>query len=356
MGSGSQTGKFRVAVQLPAVAREAPVTERYSLELESLGTMAEIVEVDGSSPETFLAGVRDADAVITSWGIRIDRDIIAGLDRCVVIGVGSVGVDMVDVDAATEAGIVVTNVPDVFIEEVADHTLMLLLACARRVTLMDRMVREGRWYEGRPLLNQVPRLWGQTLGLISFGNVARAVARRAKAFGMHILAFDPFVSELKITGEGVEPVSFTELLERSDYLSVHPGLNEGTQHMLDDDAFRRMKRTAAVINCGRGGVIDEKALASALDSGEIAMAGLDVLETEPPDPKNPLLTMDHVILTPHAASATTRMRPETRRRVGREVALVLSGKWPMSCVNPGVLPRVDLERWQPYPMERGPNR
>jgi D-3-phosphoglycerate dehydrogenase len=270
--------------------------------------------------------------------------------------VGSVGVDMVDVDAATEAGIVVTNVPDVFIEEVADHTMMLLLACARRVKLMDKMVKDGDWYKGRPILNEVPRLWGQTLGLISFGNVARAVARRAKAFGLHVIAYDPYVTELKMTGEGVEPVSYTELLERSDYLSVHPGLNDESRAMLSVNQFKLMKKTAAVINCGRGPVIDESALISALQNGQIAAAGLDVLEKEPPEPDNPLMKMDNVILTPHAASATTRMRPETRRRVGREVSLALSGKWPMSCVNPAVLPRVEMERWQPYPMERGPNR
>ena len=140
--------KKKIAVQLPAVAREAPVSQRYSLELEALGDMAEIVEVDGTSVASFIAGARDADAIITSWGIRIDKQVIAGLEKCVVIGVGSVGVDMVDVDAATEAGIVVTNVPDVFIEEVADHTMMLLLAAARRVKLMDKMVREGDWFKG----------------------------------------------------------------------------------------------------------------------------------------------------------------------------------------------------------------
>ncbi len=348
--------KKKVVVQLPAVAREVPVSERYSLELEALDSIAEIVEVDGSSAGAFIQGARDADALITSWGINIDQQVIKGLDKCVVIGVGSVGVDMVDVDAATEAGIVVTNVPDVFIEEVADHTMMLLLGCARRVKLMDKMVRQGDWYKGRPVLNEVPRLWGQTLGLISFGNVARAVARRAKAFGLHVIAYDPYVSELKMTGEGVEPVTFHELLERSDYLSVHPGLNEGTRRMFGAPEFLAMKNTAVVINCGRGGTIDEPALIAALDSGQIAAAGLDVLETEPPASDNPLMDMDNVILTPHAASATTRMRPETRRRVGREVALVLSGKWPMSCVNPTVLPKVELERWQPYPMERGPNR
>lgn len=354
--AGKELVKKKVALQLPAVAREAPVSERYSLELEALAAVADIVEIDATNTGTFLSGARDADALITSWGIKIDQQIIAGLDKCVVIGVGSVGVDMVDVDAATEAGIVVTNVPDVFIEEVADHTLMLLLACARRVKIQDKMVKQGDWYKGRPALNQIPRLWGQTLGLISFGNVARAVARRAKIFGLHVIAYDPYVSELKMTGEGVEPVSFPELLERSDYLSVHPGLNEGTRRMLSHDQFAQMKDSAAVINCGRGGVIDEAALIAALENSKIAAAGLDVLEKEPPDLDNPLLEMDNVILTPHVASATTRMRPETRRRVGREVSLVLSGKWPMSCVNPTVLPRVELERWQPYPMDRGPNR
>ena len=348
--------KKKVAMQLPPVAKEAPVSERYALELEALEPIAEIVEVDGSSKQSFMAGTRDADAVMTSWGITLDAEIIQNLQRCVVIGVGSVGVDMVDVDAATAAGIVVTNVPDVFIEEVADHTLMLLLASGRRLKLMDKMSGDGRWYAGRPVLNQVPRLWGQTLGLISFGNVATAVARRAKAFGLQVLAYDPYVSELKMTAEGVEPVSYAELLARSDYLSVHPGLNDQTRGMLSDAEFKAMKSSAVVINCGRGPVIDEAAMIRALQAGEIAAAGLDVLEREPPDPDNPLLQMDNVLITPHAASATPRMRSETRRRNGREVALALAGKWPMSCVNPDVLPRTQLARWQPYPMDRGPNR
>lgn len=351
------SGKKKVVVQLPAATRAIAVESRYSLELEALTPVgAEIVEVSGDTKDAFIAGARDADALITSWGINIDEEVIASLQKCVVIGVGSVGVDMVNVDAATRAGIVVTNVPDVFIEEVADHTLMLLLASARRVKLMDRMASRGEWRRGRPVFAEIPRLWGQTLGLLSFGNVARAVARRAKPFGFHIIAHDPYVTELKMTGEGVEPVGFLELLERSDYLSIHPALNDETRHMLGSAEFARMKKTAVLVNAGRGGAIDEAALIEALQGGEIAAAGLDVMEQEPPDQGNPLLQMDNVIVTPHVASATSRMRPETRRRVGREVALVLSGKWPMSCVNPTVLPRVELERWQPYPMERGPNR
>jgi D-3-phosphoglycerate dehydrogenase / 2-oxoglutarate reductase len=348
--------KKKVAIQLPAIAKAGNVAERYALELEALDRIADLVEVPGSSAAEFLAGAKDADALITSWGIQIDSQIISGLERCVVIGVGSVGVDMVDVDAATAAGIVVTNVPDVFIEEVADHAMMLLLAAGRRTKQMDQMVGSGDWFKGRPLLSDTPRLMGQTLGLIAFGNVARCVARRAKAFGLHVIAHDPYVSELSISAEGVEPVSFGELLERSDYVSMHAPLNDETRHMLSTAAFAAMKPTAVIVNTGRGPTIDETALIAALRSGRIAAAGLDVLEQEPPARDNPLLAMPNVVITPHVASATSRMRPETRRRVGREVALVLKGKWPMSCVNPTVLPRTSLERWQPYPMTRGPNR
>lgn len=345
-----------MVVQLPARADDRPLAERYSLELEALAPVADIVEVAADGPEAFVEAAREADAIITSWGIRIDEQIIRQLKRCVVIGVGSVGVDMVDVEAATAAGIVVTNVPDVFIEEVADHAMMLLLAAVRRTQIMGRMVVDGRWQEGRPLLNHVPRLFGQTLGLLAFGNVARCTARRAHAFGLRVIAHDPYVSELAISDAGVEPVSFGELLERSDYLSVHAPLNDETRHLLNAAAFARMKRSAVIVNTARGGVIRESDLIDALKRGTIAAAGLDVLEVEPPEPDNPLLRMDNVILTPHVASATTRMRPETRRRVGREVALVLRGRWPMSCVNPTVLPRAALARWQPYPMNRGPNR
>jgi len=221
---------------------------------------------------------------------------------------------------------------------------------------MARMAREGQWYQARPILSQVPRLLGQTLGLFAFGNVARCTARRAQAFGLRVIAYDPYVSELEIGAAGVEPVGFGELLERSDYLSIHAPHNEETEHAIDAAALKRMKPTAVVINTARGPIIDEAALIEALQSGVIAGAGLDVLEQEPPSNNNPLLTMENVLVTPHIASATTRMRPETRRRVGREVALVLRGKWPMSCVNPTVLPKTPLERWQPYPMGRGPNR
>ena len=345
-----------VAMQLPRIADVTSLDEKYSLELEALAPVADIVEVESPTAAAFAEGAAHADAVITSWGILLDETIISKLEKCVVIGLGSVGVDMVDVDAATRAGIVVTNTPDVFIEEVADHAMMLILATARRTKQMNLFAANGEWRQGRPLLNHIPRLMGQTLGLVSFGNVARCTAKRAKAFGMHVITYDPYVSELTIGEHGVEPVSFGELLERSDYISVHSPHNEETEHLLNAAAFARMKDGVAIVNTARGPIIDEPDLIAALEGGKVGAAGLDVLEQEPPAPDNPLLTMDNVIVTPHVASATTRMRPTARRRVGQEVALVLRGKWPMSCVNPTVLPRTPLERWQPVPMTRGPNR
>jgi D-3-phosphoglycerate dehydrogenase / 2-oxoglutarate reductase len=346
----------KVGIQLPKQAQNQTVEQRYALELEALAPIADIVEIRADTPAEFAAGVRDVDAILTSWGLRIDRQVIEAMHRCVVIGVGSVGVDMVDIEAATAAGIVVTNVPDVFIEEVADYAMMLLLNVSRLTPVMTRMARDGQWYQARPILSRVPRIMGQTLGLFAFGNVARCTARRAKAFGLQVIACDPYVSELEMSALGVEPVGFAELLARSDFLSIHAPHNEETEHAIDAAALAQMKPTAIVINTARGPIIDEPALIEALRNGTIAGAGLDVLEQEPPDPANPLLHMDNVVVTPHVASASTRMRPETRRRAAREVALVLRGRWPMSCVNPIVLPRATLERWQPYPMSRGPNR
>ena len=350
---------YKVVVQKPAAGTITYdlADGAYAIEREALDPIgAEIVEVAAKTEEEFIEAARDADAVIAR-NRRISATIIKALRNCKVIGLGSVGADTVDVDAATEAGIVVTNVPDVFIDEVADHTMAMFLAAHRRLRLMHQLTVDGRWREGRPFFNDVPRLFGQTIGLISFGNVAKAVARRCHAFGLHVIAYDPYVAELEMTAASVEPVtSLMELLRRSDFVSMHGPLNAETRHMMSTAQFQAMKRTAIFINNGRGPTVDEAALTKALQEGWIAGAALDVFEQEPVDPGNALLKMDNVIVTPHIASATARMAPETRRRLGREIATVLQGRWPRSAVNPGVLPRTSLIRWQPYPMGRGPNR
>ena len=177
---------------------------------------------------------------------------IQALAKCRLIALGTVGVDYVDVAAATEKGIPVTNCPDTFIEEVADHAMMLLLATHRRAIEQDRMVREGRWTEGRPQLLKVPRLMGQTLGFIAFGRVARAVAERARPFGLRMMAFDPFLDELIIAASGVEPASLAEMLSRSDFISMHLPATPEAVGFLKEQHFRQMKPNAIFINTGRG--------------------------------------------------------------------------------------------------------
>ena len=340
--------KFKVVNPL-ASGTAAPTD--FALEMEALEPIdAEVVVVAANTDEAFLAEARDADALLVGRG-EISRTMIEGLERCKVISIGSVGTDRIDLAAATERGIPVSNVPDTFIEEVADHSMTLILAAHQRLTTLDKMCRDGRWSEGRPLLYQSPRLFGQSLGLISFGNVARAVALRAAPFGLRVLAFDPYLGELAMTRRGVEPVGLMELLERSDIVSMHAPGTAGTFHMMGEAQFRAMKPHAIFVNCGRGKTVDEGALVRALQERWIAAAGLDVFETEPPDPENPLLGMENVILTPHAASASARFDSERRRRVGREIALVLGGRWPMACVNPSVLEGSKLRQWKPHSME-----
>lgn len=326
----------------------------YSLEMEALASIdAEIVEVKGGEDALAAAAV-DADAIYGKARPRITARVINAGKKLKVVSLASVGVDSVDVDAATALGIPVTNCPDTFIEEVADHVMTLILASWRRLLVQDQMVRRGDWAKGRPMLYEFPRLMGQTLGFISFGHVARAVARRAAPFGFQMLGYDPYIEELVMSDYGVQPVGFDELLERSDIVSMHAPGTKDAHHLMKEAHFRKMKKTALFVNTSRGSTVDEAAMIKALQEGWIAGAGLDVLETEPVRLENPLLVMDNVILTAHVASASSRFDIARKRRVGAEMALVLGGKWPRACVNPAVLEKSRLERWQPYSMARGP--
>jgi len=338
----------------PAGASFTVGSSDYSLEMEALASMdVEIIEAPMDTAG-FIAAAATADAIYAK-GIPITAEIIAALKNCKVITLGSVGVDSVDVKAATAAGIPVTNVPDTFIEEVADHAMTLLLSTFRRVIEQDRMVREHRWKEGRPALLKIPRLMGQTLGFVSFGRVARAVARRAAPFGLRMIAFDPYLDETQIAEHGVMPATLNEVMSQSDFVSMHAPARPECTHLLKEQHFRQMKKSAIFINTGRGPTVDESALIKALSEGWFAYAGLDVLEVEPPSHNNPLLSMDNVILSAHTASASARFDEARKRRVGGELALVLAGKWPMSCVNPAVLQNTALQRWQPVGLGRGPN-
>ncbi|HVB69670.1 MAG TPA: C-terminal binding protein, partial [Acetobacteraceae bacterium] len=271
--------KFKIIT--PAGASFTTAGGGYDYEMEALeGIDAEIVE--GPTDEAgFIAAARDADALYAK-GIKITKPIIDSLTKCRAIVLGSVGVDSVDVAAATARGIPVTNCPDTFIEEVADHAMTLLLAGFRRVIEQDRMVREGRWREGRPALLQIPRLMGQTLGFLAFGHVARAVARRARGFGLRMMAYDPFIEELVMPDYGVLPATLEEVLAQSDFISMHAPATPEAEGMLMEKHFRQMKKTAIFINTGRGPTVQEAGLIKALQEGWIAHAALDVLEIEPP--------------------------------------------------------------------------
>ncbi len=339
---------------MPTILTTTAMADGYPYEREALaGLDAEIVEV-APTEEAFLEAAPRADAIYGK-GLKISRRIIEAAQQCKVIALGSVGVDSVDVAAATERGIPVTNIPDTFIEEVADHTMTLLLAAWRRLPVQERLVRDGRWKEGRPHLYGFPRLRGMTIGFISFGRIPRAVAERAKPFGFRMLAYDPFLEEFASLPYGVELAPLEEVLANADFVCMHaPGTPEA-ERMMGAAQFAMMKPTAIFVNTGRGQTVDEPSLIAALQEGRIAGAALDVLEKEPPDPTNPLLATENVILTAHVASASSRFDSARKRRVGQELALVLRGRWPMSAVNPAALEKSGLKRWQPVSIMRGPN-
>src|ERR1700749_1552468 len=246
--------KFRVVT--PKDASFTVAGGGYAYEKEALDPSGgEIVRAPANETE-FIAAAKTADAIYAK-GMRISKTVIDALENCKVISLGSVGVDSVDVKAATARGIPVTNIPDTFIEEVADHAMMLLLSGFRRLVDQEKMVRTGRWAEGRPALLKMPRLMGQTLGFISFGRVARAVAKRAAPFGLRMMAYDPFIQETLMSDHGVLPATLSEVLSQSDFLSMHAPARPEVHHLLGEKHFKQMTPSAIFINTGRGPTVDE---------------------------------------------------------------------------------------------------
>jgi len=243
---------------------------------------------------------------------------------------------VIDVPAATEHGVVVTNVPSYCEDEVSDHAMALLLSCARRTALYTAAVRAGTWdwKIGRP----IGRLWGCTLGLVGMGKIPRMLVPKATAFGLSVIAYDPYVS----AEAGVEMVDFDGLLARSDFISVHCPLTGETEGLFGAEAFAKMKRTAFLINTARGGIVDLAALAEALQAKEIAGVGFDVLPQEPPAPGEALLAMENVVLSPHVAWYSEDSIVDLQASVGRNVGMVCAGRKPGAIVNPEVLEKVNL--------------
>jgi D-3-phosphoglycerate dehydrogenase / 2-oxoglutarate reductase len=269
---------------------------------------------------------RDADAVLVTYA-KLPPNLLKELRRCKVIGRFGLGVDNIDLPAAAALGITVTYVPDYCLHEVSDHAVALLLALARKIPLANKVVQSGRWELG-PIV-PIRRLVGQTLGLVGFGNIPRLVAPKAQAFGLKVVAFDPYAPAEVFTAAGAESVSFDRLLQTSDFISVHAPLTPETRGLLNAAAFAKAKKGVLIINTARGPLIDEPSLIAALDSGQVGGAALDVVTVEPLAKDSPLLGRDNVILTPHTAYYSVEALQELQTKAATDVARVLSGEKPV---------------------------
>src|SRR5262245_8719924 len=316
-------------------------------ELSAVGS--ELIAIEGQRPEEILEAARDCDALLVV-SAYVPGNVIERLSRCRVISRLGAGTDRIDVEAATRRGIVVANVPDFCLNEQAEHTMALLLSFARRLPRMIAAMHEHEWSARSD--PGVRRVAGRTLGLVGFGAGARAVAERARGFGLRLLAWARTQDRHREDAErlGVELVELDHLLEESDFVSIHLPLVPETRHLIDAARLARMKPTAVLINTARGAVIDEGALVESLRQKRIAGAALDVFEgidvfALPGTPADhPLLNLDNVILTPHCAGSSVESTLDSKLRGARNAAAVLSGKWPPSVVIPGVLPRFPLSK------------
>ena len=286
------------------------------------------------TPEAIMRIARDADAVLVTYA-KITGDMIRQMTKCRIISRFGIGVDNVDIAEATKARIVVTKVPDYCIDEVSDHTMALLLAVVRKIPFINAQVHGGTWK--MPAVVPIHRLRGSVLGLVGFGRIPQLVAPKAQSFGIKVIAYDPFVPKEVFAGAGVEGVDFQTLLKTSDYVSIHSPLLPETRNLFNAEAFKQMKRNAYLVNTARGPIIDEAALAAALDAGQIAGAALDVMAQEPPGPVSPLFGRDNVVITPHTSFYSEESLVELQTKAAEEVVAVLSGKAPRNPVNPEAL-------------------
>jgi D-3-phosphoglycerate dehydrogenase len=306
------------------------------IEKEEMGKHGlEVIGAQCKTEEELIAVALNAHAIIPQYA-RVGRKTIESLTNCKVISRYGAGVDIVDVDAATEKGIQVTNVPYYCMDEVADHAMAMLLALVRKIFVYDKATHQGTWHwkSGYP----IRRIRGSKAGLVAFGKIAKAIARRARAFGMEVLAYDPYVDDEMILVHGVTPATFETLIKESDYILIQAPLTDETRLMFGEREFRQMKSTAVLINTARGPIVDNDALYKALRKGWIAAAALDDIEEEPAKkrdwkPTHPLFELEQVMITPHSAYYSEASIEDARRTASREVVRVLTGKPPRFPVN-----------------------
>lgn len=281
---------------------------------------------------------KDADFVITMMK-PVRRKVIENMERCRMIYNLGTGYEEIDIDAATDQGICVSFPGGYCSLEVAEHAMGLIIDCARKISRLDRAVRAGKWdsYEKKEIRTQIMppmfQLKGQTVGLLGFGRIAQNMVTMAHGFGMNVVACDPYIPSEVFDRLGVKSVTFDFLIEHSDFISIHAAFTPDARHMFNMEQFKRMKKTAYLINCARGGFIDEGALYAAIKEGEIAGAGLDVLQKEEVLPGNPLLELENIIITPHSAYYSMESREKYAYRPFEDISLVMKGIWPKCLIN-----------------------
>ncbi len=318
-------------------------------EADYRGIGVEFVTSPCQTEEEIIDAAGEADFILT-FKKAITRKVIEQLGKCRMIYNIGTGYETIDLEAATEHGICVSY-PDAYCsEEVAEHGMALILACARKLVRLDRAVRNGKWesYEKREIRFEIlPPMFpiqGKTVGIIGLGRIGRKLVPKVKGFDMRVIAFDPYVPASVFKDCGVEAVELDYLIKNSDFVSVHAAFTPDARHMLGAEQFKKMKPTGYVINCARGEFIDEEALYDAASRGEIAGAALDVIQGESMPPDHPLLQLENVIITPHTAYYSGEALDRLRKRPFEEIARMANGQWPKWLINSGVKAKFE-QRW-----------
>lgn len=311
-----------------------PTTDPEEKVLQLEANAKAIFAPDGNE-ETLISLAKDVDAIMTCFA-QVTANVLIAAEKCAVVGRFGVGVDNIAVDTATELGMAVTYVPDYCVDEVSDHVLALMLTWNRKVALLNHSVKTTGW-GSVPLTMRMMRLRGKNLGIIGFGRIGKAVCTKARAFGLNVLAYDPFVSKEDMDHAGATLVDLETLLKEADFVTLHSPLSTETHEMIGRHELSLMKLESFLINCARGPLIDEDALFDALSEQRIAGAGLDVMVDAEPSTDTPLLKLDNVLITPHVAFFSQEATLELEERAAREVAYVLTGRMPDNLVNPDVL-------------------
>ncbi|QLH84693.1 C-terminal binding protein [Halosimplex pelagicum] len=315
---------------MEVVASDDPMIDAELLG-QHLGGDVTVTVAETGSEDAVREAASDAEALVANVSTPVTAEVLDACEDLRIVARAGVGIDTVDVGAAAERDVVVTNVPEYCTDEVATHTVALLLAALRSLGRYDRDVKAGGW-DWRAG-GEIHRLSGLTLGFVSYGPIARRVRELVDGFGVDLVAYDPYVDAEEMAADGVEKVDFEALLDRTELLSVNAPLTEETRDMVDRSAFERLADHAVVVNTGRGGVVDEAALADALAAGEISAAGLDVFAEEPPA-GSPLFDRDDAILTPHAAWYSEEARADLHETVAANVRAALAGERPPDRIDP----------------------